>query len=144
MDDIVVIGNGQAEIDILKECLIRDFEIKELGRLKYFLGLEVAYSRHGIFISQPKYVLNLLSESGKLGCKPVETPIEQNHKPSEYVEDATEDRESYQKLVGKLIYLSHTRPDIAYAMGVLNQFMHNPKENHLSCLSHFAVLERYS
>ena len=66
-----------------------------------------------------------------MGCKPVETPIEQNHRLSEYVEDATMDRESYQKLVGKLIFLSHTRPDIAYAVGVVSQFMHNPKENHL-------------
>ena len=131
MDDIIVTGNHQAEIDILKECLIREFEIKKLGKLKYFLGLEVAHSRHGIFISQHKYVLDLLSETGKLGCKPVETPIEQNHRLSEYVEDATVDRESYQKLVGKLIYFSHTRPDIAYAMGVVSQFMHNPKENHL-------------
>ena len=131
VDDIVVTGNDQAEMDILKGCLVREFEIKELGRLKYFLGLEVAHSRHGIFISQQKYVLDLLSETGKLGCKPVETPIEQNHRLSEFVEDVTVDRESYQKLVGKLIYLSHTRPDIAYAVGVVSQFMHNPKENHL-------------
>ena len=66
-----------------------------------------------------------------MGCKPVETPIEQNHRLSEYVEDATVDRESYQKLVEKLIYLSHTTPNIAYAVGVVSQFMHNPKENHL-------------
>ena len=91
----------------------------------------MAHSRHGIFISQHKYVLDLLSETGKLGCKPVETPIEQNHRLSEYVEDATVDRESYQKLVGKLIYLSHTRSGIAYVVGVVSQFMHNPKENHL-------------
>jgi len=85
VDDIIVTGNHQAEIDILKECLIREFEIKKLGKLKYFLGLEVAHSRHGIFISQHKYVLDLLSEYGKLGCKPVETPIEQNHKLGEYM-----------------------------------------------------------
>ena len=131
VDDIIVTGNHQAEMDSLKVCLLKEFEVKELGRLKYFLGLEVAHSRHGIFISQQKYVLDLLSETGKLGCKPVETPIEQNHRLSEFVEDATVDRESYQKLVGKLIYLSHTRPDIAYAVGVVSQFMHNPKENHL-------------
>ena len=76
-------------------------------------------------------MLDLLSKIGKLGCKPVETHIEQNHILSEYVEDVTVDRDSYQKLVGKLIYLSHTRSDIAYAVGVVSQFMHNPKENHL-------------
>ena len=61
----------------------------------------------------------------------MESPIEQNHKLCEAVEDAVVDRESYQRLVGKLIYLSHTRPDIAYAVGVVSQFMHSPKEVHL-------------
>lgn len=131
VNDIVVTGNDKAKIDILKECLIREFEIKGLGRLEYFLGLEVAHSRHGIFISQHKYVLDLLSETGKLGCKPVETPIEQNHRLSEYVEDATMDRESYQKLVGKLIYLSHTRPDIAYAVGVVSHFSWRSKKQNV-------------
>jgi len=55
--------------------LLKEFEIKEQGRLKYFLGVEVAHSRHGIFISQQRYMLDLLFETGKLGCEPVETPI---------------------------------------------------------------------
>ena len=76
-------------------------------------------------------MLDLLTEIGKLGCKPVETPIEQNHKLCEAPGDAIVDRESYQRLVGKLIYLSHTRPNKAYAVGVVSQFMHNSKEVHL-------------
>ena len=67
-------------MEALKRCLLQEFELKELGRLKYFLGIEVAHCRHCIFISQQKYVLDLLIETRKLGCKPVETPIEQNHK----------------------------------------------------------------
>jgi len=63
--------------------LITEFEIKELGRLKYFLGIEVAHSHHGIFISKQKYVLYLLAKSGKLGRKPTETPFKQIHKLGE-------------------------------------------------------------
>ena len=88
-------------------------------------------AQHGIFISQQKYELNLLSETWKLGCKPVETPIEQNHKLCEAAEDTMVDRESYQRLVGRLIYLPHTRSDMAYAVGVVSPFMHNPKKVHL-------------
>ena len=66
-----------------------------------------------------------------LGCKPSETPIEQNHKLGEAIEDAMVDKGRYQRLVGKLIYLSYTRPDIAYAMSVVSQFMHSPRECHL-------------
>ena len=59
---------------------MKEFAIKDLGRLKYFLGIEVAHSKQGIFISQQKYILNLLAEMGKMACKPVDTPIEQNHR----------------------------------------------------------------
>lgn len=110
-----------------------EFEVKDLGRLKYFLGIEVAHSQHGIFISQQKYVTDLLKETGKLACKPASTPIEPNHKLSIAAENLPVDKEMYQRLVGKLIYLAHTRPDIAYAVSVVD-FMHNPKEVHLQAV----------
>lgn len=114
--------------------MIHEFEIKELGNLKYFLGIEVARSKEGIFISQQKYVLDLLQETGMLGCRVIDTPIEQNHRTGADLEEGAVDRASYQRLVGRLIYLSHTRPDIAYAVGVASQFMHNPKESHLKAV----------
>ena len=76
-------------------------------------------------------MLDLLAEIGQLGCKPIETPIEQNHKLGESIEDIVVDRQSYQRLVEKLIYLSHIMPNIVYDVGVVSQFMHNPKETHL-------------
>ena len=72
--------------------LANEFEIKDLGKLKYFLGIEVAYSKRAIFISQHKYVLDLLKETGKLACKPVEMPIEQNHLTTEASEDEAVDK----------------------------------------------------
>ena len=76
VDDIVVTGDHMQGMEALKRCLLQEFEIKELGRLKYFLDVEVTPSRHGIFIFQQKYVLDLSTDIGKLGCKPVETSIE--------------------------------------------------------------------
>lgn len=108
--------------------------MKQLGDLKYFLGIEVARSKNGIFLSQRKYILDLLNETGTLGCKPASTPIEQNHKLF-YCSDATPiDKGRYQRLVGKLIYLSHTRPDIAYAVSVVSQFMHDPRKPHMDAV----------
>jgi transposase InsO family protein len=135
VDDIIVTGDDFAGIANLKQQLVKEFEIKDLGKLKYFLGIEVARSKHGLFISQQKYTLDLLKDTGMLGCKPAETPIEQNHRLEEFPEDVPVDRESYQRLVGRLIYLSHTRPDIAYAVSVVSQFMHNPKETHLRAVN---------
>lgn len=74
-DDIVLTRNDQVGMEALKKCLITEFEIKELGRLKYFLGIKVAQSHHGIFISKQKYVLYLLAKTDKLGCRRIETPI---------------------------------------------------------------------
>ena len=80
----------------------------------------MAHSLQGIFISQQKYAIDLLKEIGKPGCKPIDTPIESNHKLSEVPKDPAVDKGSYQRLVRKLIYLSYTRPDIAYDVSVVS------------------------
>lgn len=67
MDDIIITGDDNQEIEKLKEQLMQAFEVKELGELQYFLGLEVARSKNGIFVSQRKYTLDLLKETSKLG-----------------------------------------------------------------------------
>ncbi|KAJ4721114.1 Retrovirus-related Pol polyprotein from transposon TNT 1-94 [Melia azedarach] len=130
VDDIILTGNDEKEARRLKEELNKEFEIKDLGNLGYFLGIEVARSRKGIFLSQRKYVTDLLKETGMLGCKAVGTPIEVNHK-LETLKGGLVNKEKYQRLVGKLIYLSHTRPDISYYVGIVSQFMHNPNEEHM-------------
>ncbi|RDY07705.1 hypothetical protein CR513_08152, partial [Mucuna pruriens] len=79
-DDMIVTGDDKIEKLTLKEKLASQFEMKELGKLKYFLGIKVAYSKQRIFISQRKNVLDLLKEIGKLGCKTSRVPIEQNHR----------------------------------------------------------------
>ena len=110
--------------------MAKEFEVKELGKLKYFLEIEVTRSKERIFVSQQKYALDLLKESGMLGCKPMDTPIELNYKLSEASDDTPMDRGRYQRLVSKLIYLLHTRLDMAYVMSVISQFMHNSRDVH--------------
>nr|KYP74866.1 Retrovirus-related Pol polyprotein from transposon TNT 1-94 [Cajanus cajan] len=134
VDDMIVTGNDLDEISSLHKSLASEFDMKQLGDLKYFLGIEVARSKHGIFICQRKYVLDLLTETGMLGCKPVDTPIEKNHKNFHCVGTASTDKGRYQRLVGKLIYLSHTRPNIAYAVNVVSQFMHDPRKPHMDAV----------
>ena len=75
IDDMIITRDDTKEISRLQEQLSAEFEMKNLGGLKYFMGIEVARSRRGIFLSQKKYVLDLLSEVGLLDCKPVDTPI---------------------------------------------------------------------
>ncbi len=134
VDDMIITGDDVVEISKLQKQLATEFEMKRLGGLKYFLGIEVARSKQGIFLSQRKYVLDLLSEVGLLDCKPPDTPIVQNHRLGEHTDQVSTDKGRYQRLVGKLIYLSHTRPDIAYAVNVVSQFMHNPSEDHMNAV----------
>ena len=97
-------------------------------------GIEVARSRKGIVVSQRKYILDLLKETGMLGCKPIDTPMDSQKKLGIEKESTPVDRGRYQRLVGRLIYLSHTRPDVGFAMSAVSQFMHSPTEEHMEAV----------
>ncbi|KAJ0455580.1 putative RNA-directed DNA polymerase [Helianthus annuus] len=134
VDDMIITGNDEEEMKKLKTNLFMEFEMKDLGRLKYFLGIEVLRSKQGIFICQKKYILDLLAETGMIDCKPASTPMIANQKLFMEKDGKLTDKERYQRIVGKLIYLSHTRPDIAYAVGVVSQFMHQPQVAHMEAI----------
>ncbi|CAH9070189.1 unnamed protein product [Cuscuta europaea] len=93
--------------------------------------MEIARSKKGIVVSQRKYVLDLLQETGMSACKPADTPIDPSQKLGDIKEGNPVDIHQYQRLVGKLIYLAHTRPDIAFAVSMVSQFMHHPLQEHL-------------
>ncbi|GJY82599.1 ribonuclease H-like domain-containing protein [Tanacetum coccineum] len=133
VDDLVITGNSESEIEKFKTFLNQKFKIKDLGELKYFLGIEVLKTKNGLCLNQRKYCLELLHEFGLLACRPVVTPLPENivlsHKETandKFLQNIT----AYQKLVGKLIYLCMTRPDISYAVNCLSQHMHSPLQSH--------------
>ena len=94
------------------------------------MGLEVARSKEGIYLCQRKYASNIVAEVGLLGCRPAGSPIEQNHKLANSDSVYLADPETYRRLVGRLIYLAATRPDLAYSIHILSQFMNKPREDH--------------
>ncbi|KAK3013785.1 hypothetical protein RJ639_010144 [Escallonia herrerae] len=116
VDDMVVTGNDPEEREALQGHLSREFKMKDLGPLKYFLGIEVSRSKKGIFLSQRKYALDLLRETGMLACQPVDTLVEEGLKLRIESNQVPVDKGRYQRLVGRLMYLAHTRPDLAYAL----------------------------
>ena len=130
VDDIIITGNNLKEIKGLEEHLDKNFEVKQLGPLRYFLGIEFARSNEGILMTQQKYILDLLEETKHTNCHINETPIKVNHKLTILEDDPKVEICSYQKLIGKLLYLSHTRPDICYSVNILSQFMYSPRNSH--------------
>ncbi|KAK3020172.1 hypothetical protein RJ639_046980 [Escallonia herrerae] len=118
VDDMVVTGNDPEEREALQGHLSREFKMKDLGPLKYFLGIEVSRSKKWIFLSQRKYALDLLRETGMLACQPVDTPVEEGLKLRIESNQVPVDKGRYQRLVGRMMYLAHTRPDLAYALSI--------------------------
>ena len=115
VDDIVLAGDSLGEFNDIKHVLDSNFRIKDLGVLKYFLGLEVAHSKMGIFVCQRRYCLDLLKESGLLGSKSVHSPLDCSVRLTQDVASSVPDPASYRWLVVRLLYLNSIRPDVCFA-----------------------------
>ena len=127
VDDIIVTGNHPPDIVALKEFLHRRFHIKDLGPLQFFLVIDVAFSSKCISISQRKYTLEILDDMGFFGARPTPFPMEQNLKLSPDTGELLNDPTLFLRLIGHLIYLMITRPDIVYSIHILSQFMQQPR-----------------
>ena len=135
VDDIVIIGSDSKCISSLKSFLQSQIHTKDLGMQRFFLGIEVMRSRHEIFLSQRKYVLDLLFEIEKLGVKLYSSPMV----PCVHINkegETFEDPKKYRSLVGKLNYLTVTRLDIAHSVSVVSHYMSSPT------IDYWAVVEQ--
>ena len=131
VDDVLIACNDKAEVDRFKVMLDDKFKLKDLDDLKYFLGLEVARLDKGIAICQRKYTLELLNDAGLLGCKYAKTPMDHNLRLSKFEVEELKDPNHYRRLMGRLLYLTITRPNITFAVHKLNRFMSKPRRPHL-------------
>ena len=130
VDDIIITDSDSKGISALKSFLQVNFQTKDLGMLRYFLGIEVTKCKKSIFLSQRKYILDLLTKTGKLGAKPCSAPMVTNIQLTTEDGESFADSKMYRRLVGKLNYLTVTRPDIAYIVNIVSQFMASPRTTH--------------
>ncbi|XP_048136052.1 uncharacterized mitochondrial protein AtMg00810-like [Rhodamnia argentea] len=123
VDDMIIIGDDYAHIAYTKQHIHRQFAMKDLGFLRYFLGIEVARNRRGILLSRQKYITDILARAElsdtRLAATPVELHLQLRSDDGEPLSDVTR----YRALVGGLVYLTTTRPDIAYAVHLVGQFV---------------------
>ena len=133
---MILCGNDPAEISCVKLKLDDLFKIKDLGPLKIFLGLEVAHCSKGISLCQRKYTLELLESAGLLACKPAATPMVHSQKLVRDDGDPLDDVGAYRRLIGQLLYLTNSRPNICYAVTHLSQFLSKPMKSHYQAALH--------
>ena len=129
-DDVVITVSDQDDIRKLKQHLFSHFQTKDLGKLKYFLRIEIAQSNSDVVMSQMKYVLDILKKTSMLDCKPVDTPIYLNVKLVPGHGEPLRDPRRYQRLVERLNYLTITRLDISFLVSVVSQFLQSPCDSH--------------
>lgn len=141
VDDMLITCSNLELVKDTKGTLQQAFKMKDLGEIKYFLGIEFARSEKGFLMHQRKYILELISKTKLAAAKPAVTPTNTNikltsrkydeHQGISNSQDPCADQASYQRLIGKLLYLTIIRPEIAYSVQSLSQFLQDPKQSHM-------------
>jgi hypothetical protein len=130
VDDIIIVSFVPTAIDELLQLLSTNFAIKDLGKLHYFLGIEVIPVKDELLLSQQRYIRNLLSKMNMTEAKPVSSPMSSSSALSTFTGDPMEEPSLYRSTVGSLQYLSLTRPDLAFVVNRVCQFMRHPTKLH--------------
>ncbi|CAJ2667746.1 unnamed protein product [Trifolium pratense] len=131
VDDLLVTGDDTRLVEEFKQEMMQAFEMTDLGLMTFFLGIEIKQNENDVFIYQKKYAKEILKKFQMEECKTVSTPMNQKEKLSK--EDGFDkvDEGYYRSLIGCLMYLTATRPDILFAVSILSRFMHCASEMHL-------------
>ena len=132
VDDLIFTRNDENMFQYFKQSMQKEFDMSDLGKMKFFLGIEVIQTTNAIFICQRKYAHEVLERFGMRDCNPVTNPMVPGCKLSKDGNgEANVDTTDYKKLVGSLLYLTATRPDLMFAVGMISRYIENPTELHL-------------
>ena len=128
VDDLIFTGN--LSIDMFKSEMMKEFEMTDLGLMRYFLGIEVIQCDKGIFICQSKYIKDVLKRFKMMNCNPTSTSIATGTKLSKEEKGSNADSTMFKILVGSLMYMTATRPDIMYGVSLISRFMEPTQNSH--------------
>ena len=134
VDDLLITGSSLDQVLEFKASMAKKFEMSDLGRLNYYLGIEVTQCEEVIVLKQERYANRILDEAGMNDCNAVQAPMEFGLKLSKSLDEEDVDEKNYRRMIGCLRYLLHTRPDLSFSVGILSRYMHKPKTSHAVAL----------
>lgn len=143
VDDILITGSNLQLLNQLKSHLHHSFKTKDLGPITRYLGIQFERTPNSLRMHQTEYALNILQQFGMDNCKPSQTPLPEGLLLSKQSDTPPIDATLYRMLVGKLLFLTKTRPDISYAVSVVSRFMQSPHEIHLQAAKHILRYVRH-
>ncbi|XP_047156314.1 uncharacterized mitochondrial protein AtMg00810-like [Vigna umbellata] len=132
VDDLLVTGSNLKEIDEFKKMMEVEFEMTDLGRLSYFLGMEFTHTATGLLMHQQKYVKELLERFKMIKCNDARSPLEVNIKLRIDETEEGVNEKTYKQIVRSLRFLCNSRPNLMFSVGLISRFMGNPKKSHMS------------
>lgn len=132
VDDLIYTGNNVKMCEEFKQSMMLEFDMSDSGKMKYFLRVEVKQSSEGIYLCQSKYAGEILDRFGMGTCNPVKNPIVSGTKLVKNGGEISENPTIFKQIIGSLMYLSVTRPDIVFVVCLLSKFMTDPKSSHMA------------
>jgi hypothetical protein len=130
-DDLLVTGSDSNEIEKFKLTMSKEFEMTDLGKLSYFLGIEFVRTSKGMMMHQHKYAREVLDRFEMNECNSVSNPSDTNSKLEECSDEGVVDSTMFKQMIGSLRYLCNSMPDICFAVGVISRLMNSPRKSHL-------------
>ena len=136
VDDLIITGECVQDINKFKSQMEKLFSMSDLGLLSYYLGIEVCQNSQGITLNQSAYAKKVLDKCGMKDCNPSQIPMEPRLKLSKESTSPPVDTTLYRSIVGSLRYLLHTRPDLAFSVGMVSRYMEKPTTEHMAAVKH--------
>lgn len=131
VDDLIYTGDDDAMMEDFRKSMEEEFDMTNLGKMRFFLGIEVLQTSHGIHISQGKYALEVLRRFDMENCNSVRSPMVPGNKLSLDEDGELVDETFYKQIIGSLIYITTTRPDLQFSVSLLSRYMSKPTTLHL-------------
>ncbi|GKC58345.1 retrovirus-related pol polyprotein from transposon TNT 1-94 [Tanacetum coccineum] len=142
VDDLIYTGDDETMLKSFKESMMKSFDMTDLGIMRYFLGIEVSQGNGGNFICQRRYATEVLKRFGMFECKAVKTPIAVGMELNKDESGVAVSESYYKQIVGCLMYLTSTRPDLMYGVSLVSRYMNRPTELHLQAIKRI-LREKY-